>query len=113
MWDATGKNLTREQVSKIDGAIPTVIVDKDGAKSVEAAARSDALLSVEKAAFGLAGDPAAPRLWMIIDPYCSYSVRAFDALRPYVTAASSLRSYRSRSSTTRTTGRARLRRNLC
>ena len=86
MWDATGKNLTREQVSKIDGAIPTVIVDKDGAKSVEAAARSDALLGVEKATFGLAGDPAAPRLWMIIDPYCSYSVRAFDALRPYVTA---------------------------
>ena len=86
MWDATGKNLTRDQVSKIDGAIPTVVVDKDGAKSIEAAARSDALLSVEKAAFGLAGDPAAPRLWMIIDPYCSYSVRAFDALRPYVTA---------------------------
>jgi thiol:disulfide interchange protein DsbG len=86
MWDATGKNLTREQVSKIDGAIPTVIVDKDGAKSVEAAARSDALLGVEKAAFGLAGDPTAPRLWMIIDPYCNYSVRAFDALRPYVTA---------------------------
>ena len=23
---------------------------------------------------------------MIIDPYCSYSVRAFDELRPYVTA---------------------------
>ena len=86
MWDATGNNLTREQVSKIDGAIPTVIVDKDGAKSVEAAARTDALLGVEHAAFGLAGDPAAPRLWMIIDPFCSYSVRAFDALRPYVTA---------------------------
>jgi len=86
MWDATGKNLTREQVSKIDGAIPTVIVDKDGAKSVEAAARTDALLGVEHAAFGVAGDPAAPRLWMIIDPFCSYSVRAFDALRPYVTA---------------------------
>ena len=86
MWDATGKNLTREQVSKIDGAIPTVIVDKDGAKSVEAAARTDALLGVEHAAFGLAGDPAAPRLWMIIDPFCSYSVRAFDALRSYVTA---------------------------
>ena len=86
MWDATGKNLTREQVSKIDGAIPTIVVDKDGAKSVEAAARTDALLGVEHAAFGLAGDPAAPRLWMIIDPFCSYSVRAFDALRPYVTA---------------------------
>ena len=86
MWDATGKNLTRDQVSKIDGAIPTVVVDKDGAKSIEAAVRADALLGVEKATFGLTGDPAAPRLWMIIDPYCSYSVRAFDALRPYVKA---------------------------
>ena len=86
MWDATGKNLTREQVSKIDGAIPTVVVDKDGAKSVEAVARADALLGVERAAFGLIGDPAAPRLWMIVDPFCSYSVRAFDALKPYVTA---------------------------
>jgi thiol:disulfide interchange protein DsbG len=86
MWDATGKNLTRDQVSKIDGAIPTVVVDKDGAKSVEAAAKTDALASVEHATFGLAGDPAAPRLWMIVDPYCSYSVRAFDALRPYVKA---------------------------
>ena len=23
---------------------------------------------------------------MIVDPFCSYSVRAFDALKPYVTA---------------------------
>ena len=60
MWDATGKNLTRDQVSKIDGAIPTVVVDKDGAKSIEAAVRADALLGVEKATFGLTGDPAAP-----------------------------------------------------
>jgi thiol:disulfide interchange protein DsbG len=85
MWDATGKNLTRDQVSKIDGAIPTVVV-KDGAKSAEAAATTDVLASVEHASFGLTGDPAAPRLWMIVDPYCSYSVRAFDALRPYVKA---------------------------
>jgi thiol:disulfide interchange protein DsbG len=85
MWDATGKNLTRDQVSKIDGAIPTVVV-KDGAKSAEAAATTDAFASVEHASFGLTGDPAAPRLWMIVDPYCSYSVRAFDALRPYVKA---------------------------
>ena len=86
MWDATGKNLTREQVSKVDGAIPTVTVDKDGARTLEAGATGDALLAVEHAAFGLAGDPAAPRLWMIVDPYCSYSVRAFDALKPYVAA---------------------------
>jgi thiol:disulfide interchange protein DsbG len=86
MWDARGKNLTRDQVSKIDGAIPTVVVDKDGTKTVETAAKSQALLHVENAAFGLVGDPAAPRLWMIVDPFCSYSVRAYDALKPFVTA---------------------------
>jgi thiol:disulfide interchange protein DsbG len=40
MWDATGKNLTREQVAKIDGTIPTVVVDKDGSKTLEADARA-------------------------------------------------------------------------
>jgi thiol:disulfide interchange protein DsbG len=86
MWDATGKNLTREQVSKIDGTIPTMVVDKDGSKTLEADAKGDALLGVEHATFGTYGDPAAPRLSMIFDPYCSYSVRAFDELKRYVTA---------------------------
>ena len=86
MWDATGKNLTREQVSKIDGAVPTMVVEKEGSKTLEAAAKADALLGVEHSAFGIYGDPAAPRLWMIFDPYCSYSVRAFDELKPYVAA---------------------------
>src|SRR5580704_1797395 len=86
MWDATGKNLTREQVSKIDGAVPTMVVEKEGSKRLEATGKADALLSVEHSAFGTYGDPAAPRLWMIFDPYCSYSVRAFDELKPYVAA---------------------------
>ena len=86
MWDATGKNLTREQVSKIDGAVPTMVVEKEGSKTLEAAAKADTLLGVEHSAFGIYGDPAAPRLWMIFDPYCSYSVRAFDELKPYVAA---------------------------
>jgi len=86
MWDATGKNLTREQVSKIDGAVPTMVVEKEGTKTLEAAAKADVLLGVEHSSFGITGDPAAPRLWMIFDPYCSYSVRAFDELRPYVAA---------------------------
>jgi len=86
MWDATGKNLTREQVSKIDGAVPTMVVEKDVTKRLQAAAKADALLGVEHSAFGIYGDPAAPRFWMIFDPYCSYSVRAFDELRPYVAA---------------------------
>ncbi len=86
MWDATGKNLTREQVSKIDGAIPTMVVEKDGSKTLAAEAKADVLLGVEHASFGLYGNPAAPRLWMIIDPYCSFSVRAFDELKPFVAA---------------------------
>ena len=86
MWDATGRNLTREQVSKIDGAVPTMVVEKEGTKTLEAAAKADGLLAVEHASFGITGDPAAPRLWMIFDPYCSYSVRAFDELKPYLAA---------------------------
>jgi protein-disulfide isomerase len=86
MWDATGKNLTREQVSKIDGTIPTVVVDKDGARQFEAAAKANALVEVERASFGVFGNPAAPRLWVIFDPYCSFSVRAFNDLKPYVAA---------------------------
>ena len=86
MWDATGKNLTREQVSKVDGAVPTMVVEKEASKKLEAATKADALLGVEHSAFGTYGDPAAPRLWMIFDPYCSYSVRAFDELKPYVAA---------------------------
>jgi thiol:disulfide interchange protein DsbG len=86
MWDATGKNLTREQVSKIEGAVPTMVVEKEGSKTLEATAKADALLGVEHSAFGMYGDPAAPRLWMVFDPYCSYSVRAFDQLKPYVAA---------------------------
>ena len=73
-------------VSKIDGAVPTMVVEKEGSKTLEAAAKADTLLGVEHSAFGTYGDPAAPRLWMIFDPYCSYSVRAFDELKPYVAA---------------------------
>ena len=53
MWDATGKNLTREQVSKIDGAVPTMVVEKEGSKTLEAAAKANALLGVEHSAFGI------------------------------------------------------------
>ena len=97
MWEASGKNLTREQVTPIEGAIPTVtigttaatkpmpggipaVATSQGASGIPAAA----LRAVEETTFGLAGDSKAPRLWVYIDPLCSYSVRAMDQLRPYI-----------------------------
>src|SRR5208337_3506568 len=85
MWDATGKNLTRDQVAKIDGAVPTVVLN-DADKAFAGKASGSALASVEKATFGVYGRDGAPQLWMIFDPACTYSIRAFDQLKPYVEA---------------------------
>ena len=88
MWDATGKNLTRDQVAKIDGAVPTVVLnDADitlARKASGSAPSGSALASVERATFGTYGRDGAPQLWMIFDPACTYSIRAFDQLKPYV-----------------------------
>ena len=84
LWDAEGKNLTRQQVANVPGAIPTVVVgDADPAKP-GAAADVAALALVQKAHFGTIGQPSAPHLWMLIDPQCIYSVRALQQLQPYV-----------------------------
>ncbi len=98
MWESTGKNVTREQVTPIEGAIPTVTIGAtaaaktapEGTPVVAASAQGvagtpmAALKAVEGTTFGLAGDTKAPRLWVYIDPLCSYSVRAMDQLRPYI-----------------------------
>ena len=99
MWDAAGKNLTRPKVELIDGVIPTVTIGTPAtpptpssaqitaaAKPVLPGAATDALETVEKTAFGTAGSSTAPRLYMLVDPLCSYSVRAMDQLASYVTA---------------------------
>ena len=83
MWDSTGKNLTRDQVAKVDGAIPTVVLND---KPVSGGPATSALASVEKATFSAYGRDGAPQLWMIFDPACTYSIRAFDQLKPYVEA---------------------------
>jgi len=84
LWDADGKNLTRQQVANVPGAIPTVVVgDADPARA-GAAAGTAALPLVQKANFGTIGQPTAPHLWMLIDPQCIYSVRALQQLQPYV-----------------------------
>jgi thiol:disulfide interchange protein DsbG len=87
MWDSSGKNLTREQVAPIAGALPTVVVGKDGGAGNAAegqAAAKPALEAVEKTAFGVMGDAGSRRLWLFVDPLCSYSVRALQELKPLV-----------------------------
>ncbi len=89
MWDAAGKDLTREQVANVPGAIPTVVVgDVASAKTdgKPVASAVSALPLVQKANYGTVGSALAPHLWMLIDPQCVYSVRAYQMLHPFVEA---------------------------
>jgi thiol:disulfide interchange protein DsbG len=83
LWDADGKNLTRQQVASVPGAVPTVVVG-DAAPEKVATTAAEALPLVQKANFGTVGQASAPHLWMLIDPQCVYSVRALQQLRPYL-----------------------------
>ena len=85
LWDAAGTDLTRQQVVHISGAIPTVVVGgAEPGQSGSTAVGVAALPLVEKASFGTIGQASAPRLFMLIDPQCIYSVRALQMLHPYV-----------------------------
>ncbi len=93
LWDAAGKNLTREQVAPVAGAIPTVIIGEGAAAAAaptQAAAHAtisgSLLAAVQGTTSGTAGSASAPRLWMFIDPECSFSIRAMQQLQPYVTS---------------------------
>jgi len=85
MWDAVGKNVTREQVAPIAGTLPTVMVgNNDEARvTIDGGTRS-ALDLVKNTSFGVTGPATAPRLWMFVDPLCSYSVRALQEIQPFV-----------------------------
>ncbi len=85
MWDAAGKDITRDQVAHVPGAIPTVVVG-GGAPGQTGAPAPAALPLVERSTFGTIGPASAPHLWMLIDPQCIYSVRAFQMLEPYTAA---------------------------
>lgn len=89
MWDATGHNITRQQVSSIDGAIPTVTIGVTPASPPRTApetAGTSALQAAASTTHGIIGAATAPRLWVFIDPICSFSVRAMEQLRPYIAA---------------------------
>jgi thiol:disulfide interchange protein DsbG len=92
MWDATGHNVTRDQIATIAGTVPTVEIATDGGGAGGVPAQASPpphiadLSAVQEAASGLSGDPAAPRLWMFIDPECPFSIRAMAQLQPLVDA---------------------------
>ena len=83
MWDASGKDITRQQVSEIPGAIPTVEV---GAAEGQQVSSAQTLPLLEKATYGTIGPSTAPKVYMLIDPQCIYSIRTFQELQPYAEA---------------------------
>ena len=87
MWDATGHNVTRDQTKGIEGTVATVEFGPNAAGvRVDAGPASPAaqLAVVEKATAGSYGDPSKPKLYMFVDPMCSFSVRAMQELEPLV-----------------------------
>ncbi|OYV51273.1 MAG: hypothetical protein B7Y73_00125 [Acidocella sp. 35-58-6] len=83
LWDASGKNITKTEVADIPGAIPTVEVNgPDGPQTSPEAA----LPLVQNATFGTIGDNPRKHLFMLIDPQCIYSIRAFQMLKPFAEA---------------------------
>jgi hypothetical protein len=80
MWDSTGKDVTRAQVAAFPGVVPTVEVEAPSAS--QAATQPLALL--ESTTHGTIGAVSTPKVFMFMDPQCIFSVRAFQALQPYV-----------------------------
>jgi len=92
--DAAGKNLTRDQVARVPGAIPTAVLSGEprlppaatpgaGPATLHVPATS-ALEAVQATTYGTQGRDDAPRLWVFADPQCSFSRRAMQQLQPSV-----------------------------
>jgi hypothetical protein len=86
MWDAAGKDITRQQIAHIPGAVPTVVVGREIGQSKSTGGSVAALTLLQKASFGTIGPASAPHLFMLVDPQCIYSVRALQMLQPYLAA---------------------------
>lgn len=104
MWDATGRNVTRDHVSGVPGAIPTVTIGdvppqhapnravpsgsvaggmEPPAPATPSAPRADST-AISQIFAGTVGNPAAPELRMFVDPQCGYSAQAMQRLQPLV-----------------------------
>ena len=113
MWNAAGRNITLNEVRAIPGVVPTVrigapagskptqtvIYGKDPSRkpdpaafrapgpSPSVAASAAAILhQAAETTHGTAGQPDAPRVWMLMDPLCMYSQRAMQELQPFVSS---------------------------
>lgn len=87
MWDASGKNLTRQQIAGIPGTRPIVQIANSPSTNIPSKPL-DLLDRVRTAYAGTYGRDGAPHAWMFIDPQCSFSVRALQALQPALDAGS-------------------------
>lgn len=76
-----GENLTLAQTSAIPGVIPAIDI-REGAALVN----GSAVKTAAAATYGLWGRDGAPRIYMFIDPLCSFSLRAMTTLKPAVEA---------------------------
>jgi thiol:disulfide interchange protein DsbG len=86
MWEMSGdttKNVTKDQVAKIEGTTPKVLIGNEQV-DVSADSKKSPVALVEKTTFGTYGDPNAPRIYVFIDPLCIYSIRAMQELQPYI-----------------------------
>lgn len=87
MWDAGGHDLTRDKMEPIDGTIPTVHWQPGPATAsadqgpATAGGRTNAVTRLAASHFGIYGRDGAPRVYMVIDPLCPFSTRAFSALQ--------------------------------
>ena len=76
-----GENLTLAQTSAIPGVVPAIDI-RDGAALVD----GSAVKTAGAAAYGLWGRDGAPRVYMFMDPLCSFSLRAMTTLKPAIDA---------------------------
>ncbi|CEF57397.1 hypothetical protein [Acetobacter ghanensis] len=91
LWEQDGHNVTRDTIAPIKGAIPTVTITAaktaagQNGTSVDGRILSpEQVKHVAQANIGLEGRDGLPRLTMVIDPLCPWSIRALNTLEPFV-----------------------------
>ena len=76
-----GENLTLAQTSAIPGVVPAIDI-REGAALVD----GSAVKTAAAATYGVWGREGAPRVYMFMDPLCSFSLRAMATLKPAIDA---------------------------